>query len=66
MITTAARSHWPSDHRIGDLGTTGLAHESVVRWKVFTLPAALFGRRIGVLAEADRRTVEARQRAALA
>lgn len=59
MITTGARSHWPTDHRIADLEATGLEHSSVVRWKVFTLPVALLGRRIGNLAGADRLAVAA-------
>jgi len=57
MITTAARSRWPSDHEITDLGTTGLEHASIVRWKLFTLPLALLGRRIGMLAPNDRANV---------
>jgi mRNA interferase MazF len=59
MITTGARSRWPSDHGIADLGATGLDHSSVVRWKVFTLPASLLGRRIGRLAGTDRSAVAA-------
>lgn len=59
MITTGAGSHWPSDHPIVDLATTGLAHSSLVRWKVFTLPAALPGKRIGCLSEVDRDAVKA-------
>jgi len=59
MITTGARSHWPSDHRIADLEMTGLGHASVVRWKVFTLPSAVLGRRIGTLADGDRSAVAA-------
>lgn len=60
MITTAAGGSWPSDHAIGDLPASGLSHPSVVRWKVFTLPAAVIGRRIGALSEADRTRVSAR------
>ena len=59
MITTGTGSHWPTDHRILDLAATGLAHASVVRWKVFTLPTALLGRRIGALAGRDRSKVAA-------
>jgi mRNA interferase MazF len=54
MITTGANSRWPSDHRIADLPASGLSHPSVVRWKLFTLPARLLGRKIGALAERDR------------
>ena len=59
MITTGAGSHWPTDHQISDLGAAGLKHASVVRWKVFTLPATLLGRRVGLLAEQDRSAVAA-------
>ena len=60
MVTTAAGSRWPSDRVIEDLGSAGLPHPSVVRWKVFTLPAALIGRRIGALSDGDRAGMEAR------
>ncbi len=53
MITTGARSQWPSDYRIEHLSSTGLSHSSVVRWKIFTLPLALIGRKVGKLAHAD-------------
>lgn len=59
MITTGAGGRWPSDHAIDDLGTTGLTHASLVRWKVFTLPAEVLGRRIGALAAGDRGAMEA-------
>ena len=59
MITRGARSRWPSDHGILDLAPTGLRHASVVRWKVFTLPFAVLGRRIGALSEPDRTAVAA-------
>lgn len=62
MITTAARSHWPSDRPIGDLAATGLPLPSIVRWKVFTLPAMVLGRRIGALASEDRTAMEDRLR----
>jgi mRNA interferase MazF len=61
MITTGAGSRWPSDHAIADLPAAGLSHPSLVRWKVFTLPVALLGRRIGALGAADRRHVAALQ-----
>ena len=60
MITTGAGSRWPSDHPISDLPPTGLSHASLVRWKLFTLPLRLLGRRIGALSEADRVGVAAR------
>jgi mRNA-degrading endonuclease toxin of MazEF toxin-antitoxin module len=59
MITTGANSTWPSDHRIADLPACGLSHPSLVRWKVFTLPTHLLGRRIGALAEGDKVSVAA-------
>jgi len=61
MVTTAAGSHWPSDHPIRDVAGAGLSHASVVRWKVFTLPSALVGKRIGALSESDRIGMEASQ-----
>lgn len=57
MITTGAKSRWQSDHAIAELATTGLTHASVVRWKLFTLPLTLLGRRIGDLAPRDRAVV---------
>ncbi len=54
MITTGAGSQWPSDHVIAELYPAGLAHASVVRWKLFTLPVDLLGRRIGALSDFDR------------
>lgn len=59
MITTGARSSWPTDRQIEDLDAAGLAHASVVRWKVFTLPAAMVARRIGALTAADRSAMAA-------
>jgi mRNA-degrading endonuclease toxin of MazEF toxin-antitoxin module len=57
MITTGADSRWPSDHEITDLGSCGLRHSSVVRWKLFTLPDTVAPRRIGRLGEEDRAAV---------
>lgn len=54
MVTTGARSRWPSDHSIADLTSAGLSHSSVVRWKIFTLPYSVIARRVGVLSEVDR------------
>ena len=59
MITTAAAGSWPSDHVIQNLEAAGLKHRSVVRWKIFTLPGSVIGRRIGALDEADRLAVDA-------
>jgi mRNA interferase MazF len=58
MITTAARSQWPTDVLLTDLSAAGLRHGSVVRLKLFTLENALIARRIGNLAIADRHKVE--------
>ena len=54
MITTGAGSHWPSDCPIHDLAPAGLRTPSIVRCKLFTVPNAQIGRRIGRLSEADR------------
>jgi mRNA interferase MazF len=58
MVTTAARSHWPSDVPISDLAAAGLSHASTIRMKLFTLENALIARRIGTLASADRRKLD--------
>jgi mRNA interferase MazF len=57
MITTAARSKWPSDIAIEDLKPAGLNRPCVVRWKLFTLPNDLILRRAGTLASGDRGSV---------
>lgn len=57
MITTAARSQWPSDVAIGERAAAGLTAASVVRLKLFTLENELIARRIGALAAADRARV---------
>jgi mRNA interferase MazF len=54
MITTAARSRWPTDIAIDDLSTAGLQRPCVVRWKVFTLPNDIILKRAGRLGDADR------------
>lgn len=53
MITTASNSHWPSDLTIHDLPQTGLAHPSIIRWKIFTLPNSQFLKRLGRLGSKD-------------
>jgi mRNA interferase MazF len=53
MITTAARSKWPSDVAIEDLKPAGLNRPCVVRWKLFTLPNDFILRRAGRLAARD-------------
>ncbi|MGA3309881.1 MAG: type II toxin-antitoxin system PemK/MazF family toxin [Xanthobacteraceae bacterium] len=57
MITTAARSKWPSDVAIEDLKPAGLDRPCVVRWKLFTLPNDFILRRAGRLAARDRDNV---------
>ncbi len=66
MITTAARSNWPSDVTIEDLKSAGLAHPCVVRWKVFTLPNDFIIRRAGKLSARDRNTMVLAARGILA
>lgn len=65
MITTAARSHWPSDIPITDTSTTGLPRACVVRWKLFTLPNAIILRRAGALGRNDYDSVLAAARSIL-
>ena len=65
MITTGATSSWPSDVPITDGQSAGLAHQSVVRWKLFTLPNPLIVRRVGRLAPTDQATVARTARKAL-
>jgi mRNA interferase MazF len=54
MITTASHSPWPGDVPVRDLDAAGLPAPSVVRWKLFTLDAALVLRRAGTLSARDR------------
>ncbi len=55
MITTAARSHWPSDVDIKNLAKAGLHVPSLIRCKLFTLPNTLIDRQIGRLEPVDQR-----------
>ena len=41
MITSAKRSRWKSDVVLHDWRAAGLNAESIVRWKIFTIEAAL-------------------------
>ncbi len=66
MITTAARSKWPSDVAIEDPTPAGLNRPCVVRWKLFTLPNDFILRRAGRLAARDRDNVVAVARNILA
>lgn len=61
MITTAVHGEWPGDVAIRDLATAGLPAPSIVRWKLFTLDAALVLRRAGALSEGDRASCRVRQ-----
>jgi len=54
MITTAARTQWPSDVPVKDLTAAGLTSSSVARFKCFTLEEAIVSRKIGALAKHDR------------
>lgn len=65
MVTSAHHERWPFDVRITDGPAAGLRAESVVRWKLFSLDAALIVRRIGTLAESDRRVLRQRLTEAL-
>ena len=66
MITTAARSKWPSDVAIEDLQVAGLNRPCVVRWKLFTLPNDYILRRAGRLAAGDRANIVSHARNVLA
>jgi mRNA interferase MazF len=57
MVTSARHSHWPSDVTIQEPEAAGLRAPSVVRWKLFTLPAVLVERRLGAMDAADRTNV---------
>lgn len=53
MITSAANSRWAADIEIADGAEAGIAHRSVIRFKLFTLPNALLLRQLGRLSSAD-------------
>ena len=57
MITSAARSRWPTDIPLADVDAAGLATPSVVRLKLFTLDNRLVSRTIGALSARDREAV---------
>jgi mRNA interferase MazF len=57
MITTAARSRWPSDIVIADLAAAGLPRACVLRWKLFTLPNASILRHAGAFGSTDRKAL---------
>ncbi len=66
MITTAARTKWPSDIAIENLKPAGLQYPCVVRWKLFTLPNGIILRRAGRLASRDRENIVAAVRTVVA
>jgi mRNA interferase MazF len=57
MITTAAKSHWPTDVPLADAEAAGLTAASLVRLKLFTLDNRLASRKIGALSPRDRAAV---------
>lgn len=57
MITTATQAPWPLDVSIGDLATTGLTTNSIIRMKLFTLDHSLVIRKSGVLSLTDQSNV---------
>lgn len=57
MITTAARTRWPSDIAIADLASAGLLRACVLRWKLFTLPNELILRQTGKIVGDDLKRV---------
>jgi mRNA interferase MazF len=66
MITTAARSHWPSDVPIAEPGTAGLNDASLVRLKLFTLDNRLVSRKTGALSPRDRAAIRRMLRSTVA
>lgn len=66
MITTAARSKWPTDLAIKNLEQAGIDPPCVIRWKLFTLPNDFILRRVGRLAAPDRDDVVSAARNVLA
>lgn len=57
MVTSARHERWPFDVTVTDGPAAGLRAPSVVRWKLFTLDAALIVRRVGALAANDLRVM---------
>jgi mRNA interferase MazF len=54
MITTAKKTHWPSDTLVDDLDAAGLPTPCVVRLRLQTLPNEIIVRCLGTLAALDR------------
>ena len=63
MITTAVKSHWPTDVPLADVDAAGLTAASLVRLKLFTLDNRLVARKIGTLSPRDRGAVRKMLRA---
>lgn len=57
MITTGRASQWPLDVRVSDLDAAGLRHGCVVRMKLATLDLRRIERKLGELADSDRKMV---------
>ena len=57
MITSAGHPPWPGDAPVADLKAAGLNAPCLVRLKLFTLDNRLILKKIGRLAESDRRQV---------
>jgi mRNA interferase MazF len=55
MITSSKNQPWPADVSISDLRSAGLPVPSVVRMKLFTLDHRLIEKKLGNLAQADRK-----------
>jgi mRNA interferase MazF len=66
MITTAARSRWPSDIALTDPAAAGLSDASLVRLKLFTLDNRLVSRLVGNLSRRDRAAVHKMLRSVIA
>jgi len=66
MITTGAGSSWPSDVPLPASTESGLRHDCVMRWKLFTLPNSLILKRIGRLSAGQLRLVHKSVRGFLA
>ncbi len=57
MITSADRSSWKFDLELADWSAAGLRKKCLVRWKVFTLDAALVAGFRGSLSDRDKTAV---------
>jgi mRNA interferase MazF len=60
MITSAERSSWKFDAALANWRIAGLRKPCVIRWKLFTLDAALIRGIRGHLSDRDRRIVKER------